>query len=358
MSITCLQLLNSLPDLLYFVSGSKETIIKDVCPAEKGREGSILFISNEKNFLKAIQSEAAIIVVPKSHQEQAQKFIGKKTLLSSPNPTLAMAKTIQIHFSPKINLSGIHSTAIVHPSAKVDPSAWIGPFCLIEENVSIGKNTYLESHVTVEANAQIGTNCKIMSYNFIGSHTQIGHFCELKPHSTIASEGYGFATDQNGHHHRIPQRGIVVLEDYVSIGAQCTIDRATFEETRIGLGSKLDNMVHVAHNCRIGKHCLLSGGTGLAGSTIIGDHVVMGGQSAAAGHLTICDNAVFGGRSAIISNVEKPGAYNGQPLEPLKDNLKTQASLKKLTSTIRDVRKILKHLGLTSTSNEHEKDLS
>jgi UDP-3-O-[3-hydroxymyristoyl] glucosamine N-acyltransferase len=182
----------------------------------------------------------------------------------------------------------------------------------------------------------------------LGPRTQIGKNCEIKANTVIGGEGFGFAHDQKGHHHRIPQKGRVVLEDNVYIGSMCAVDRATLEngETRIGEGTKLDNHIQIAHNVKIGKHCVFAGGTVIAGSTTIGNHCVVGGHSSIAGHIKICDQVHLGGRSGVSGSIEKPGAYTGHPLQPLKDHLRSEAYIKRLPALGKAVQIILKKIGL------------
>lgn len=350
MSIACSEILAAFPELLSLAKGDKGALIDDVTPSEKGRKGALVFISNEKHFALALQSGVSALVIPSQFKDKALPFITTQTLLLSPNVTLAMALVINKFFNPgypKAETS-IHATAQVHPSAKIGKNVEIGAYCVIAQNVHIGDRTKLHAHVTIEHDSKVGTDTVIFPYVYIGNKTQVGNYCEIKPHCTIASEGYGFAHDEKNHHYRIPQRGIVVIEDHVSIGANCAIDRATFEVTKVGEGTKLDNMIHIAHNTQIGKHGLFAGGTVIAGSTKIGDNVVVGGQCAIGGHIKITDNVQLAGRSGVSSSITDSGAYGGHPTEPLKDNLRTQVSIKKLTFALKDLKKVMKHLNLSS----------
>jgi UDP-3-O-[3-hydroxymyristoyl] glucosamine N-acyltransferase len=350
MSTACSVILDSYPELLSLAKGDKNVLINDVCPSEKAKKGSLVFISNEKHFALALQNGVSALVIPTQFKEKALPFITSQTLLFSPNVTLAMALVITKFFNPEYpkNETAIHPTAQVSKTAKLGKNVEIGAYCVIGQSTEIGDNTKIHPHAVIEHNVKVGSNTVILPHVYIGHGTQIGNFCELKPHSTIASEGYGFAHDEKNKHYRIPQRGIVVIEDFVSIGANCTIDRATFEETRIGEGTKLDNTIHIAHNCKFGKNGLIAAGTMFAGSSIIGNNTMMGGQVAIGGHLEIADNVTIGGRSGVTNDIKTAGAYNGFPIEPMKDSLKTMASLKYLSTLVKDVRKIMKHLNLSS----------
>lgn len=348
MSISCSELLRAYPESLTLAKGDANVLISDVYPSENGKKGAIVFVSNEKHFALALQSGVSALVIPAQFKDKAMPYITDQVLMLSANVPLAMALVIGKFFNPPYpeQESAIHPTAVIHPSVKLGLNVQVGPYCVIGNNTSIGDNSVLHAHVVIEHEVTIGKNTVLLPHVYVGYKTQIGHFCEIKPHSTIASEGYGFAHDQAGKHYRIPQRGIVRIEDHVSIGAQCTIDRATFEETVIGEGTKLDNMIHIAHNTKIGKHCLFAGGTVVAGSAKLGSHLIVGGQSAIGGHLEIVDGVHLAGRSGVSSSILEAGVYGGHPIQPLKDNLRTQTSLRKLTSTIKTVKKIAKQLNI------------
>ncbi len=349
MSTACSDLLKAFPELLTLAKGDQSTTISDVCPSENGKKGSIVFVSKEKHFALALQAGVAALVIPAQFKDKALPFIKDQVLLLSPNVPLAMALVINKFFNPPYpeTDSLIHPTAVIHSTAKIGSNVYIGPYCVIGKNTSVDDNCALHAHTVIEHNVSIGQNSVLLPHVYVGHGTKIGNFCEIKPHSTIASEGYGFAHDEKGRHHRIPQRGIVRIEDHVSIGAQCTIDRATFEETVIGQGTKLDNMVHIAHNTKVGQHCLFAGGSVVAGSAKIGNNVVVGGQSAIGGHLEIADGVQLAGRSAVPSSITEAGVYGGHPVEPLKDHLRTQATLRKLTPLTKAVKKIAKQLNIS-----------
>lgn len=351
MSISCSQLKETLPNLITEVRGDVSASFKTVSPADTTTSHSIVFVHQEKYLKTALSSSATILVTTGSLANQISET--SKTILVSPNVYLAMAKTLQTFFPEFATKKGDHHpTAIISRSAKVSSDAYIGPYCIVGDHVQIEAGACLESHVTVEAHATIGSNTHILPHVYIGPRTQIGSFCEIKAQSVVGGEGFGFAPDEKGQHHRIPQKGRVVLENNVFIGSLCAIDRATLEngETRIGEGTKIDNQLQIAHNVKIGRHCVFAGGTVIAGSATIGNHCVVGGHSSIAGHITIGDKVHLGGRSGVTGNIDKPGAYTGLPLQPLRDHLKTEAYLKQLPQFTKKVQKLLKKLGLVEDS--------
>ncbi len=179
----------------------------------------------------------------------------------------------------------------------------------------------------IERGARIGADTLLHAQVFVGWGCQVGARCEIHPHTTLGSDGYSYAHDEQGNHYKIPQVGIVVIEDDVEIGANCAIDRAAFDTTRIGSGTKLDNLCHIAHNCQIGRNVLLTAGFFVAGSSTIGDNFICGGRSTVTDHVKICANVQVAGLCAITKSITEPGAYGGHPLQPMKHYLRTTASL-------------------------------
>ncbi len=349
MSISCSKLKEDLPSLITEFHGTSQSQFTHVSPVETGTPNSILFVNQQKYLENALNSPASALVVSPKLAPMALEKSNGKAILVSPNPVLALSKTLELYFPETFETKAdIHSTAIIHKTAQISKTARIGAYTVIAENCKIADHVVIESHVVIEKNVTIDTSTHILDHVFIGPRTEIGKKCEIKPHTVLGGEGYGFAQDEKGHHHRIAQIGKVVLEDSVSIGSFCAIDRAAFLETRIGEGTKLDNLIQVAHNVKIGKHCLFPGGTVIGGSTEIGSHCIIGGHSSIAGHLKICDKVHLGGRSAVTGHITEPGVYSGHPLQPLKDHLRTEATLKKLPSLLKNIKAIFKKLKIES----------
>jgi UDP-3-O-[3-hydroxymyristoyl] glucosamine N-acyltransferase len=196
----------------------------------------------------------------------------------------------------------------------------------------------------IEKEALIGARSILHSLIHIGADCEIGEDCEIHPHTTIGADGFGFVPDAQNLNHKVPQLGKVILEDRVEIGASCTIDRATLGETLIGAGCKFDNLIHIAHNCVIGKNALLAGGFAVAGSTHIGDNFKAGGAASVADHVHICDNVTIGGYSGVTKDITEPGAYTGYPLQPWREGLRTLASLPNVPEMRRELAELRKSL--------------
>ena len=356
MEITCEKILKAFPDLITACHGAKETIVKDVRAVDDGRPDTLIFTSNPKDFETVIKSSAPAVVIPKeAWNDFIQKNLSHKTVLLSSNVPLALATVIKTFFPlPTDSKSSVHPSAVIASSAKIGKNVKILANVNIGENVSVDDDCFLGPNVVVEDECSIGKRTRLLANVFIGHGTVVGDDCEVQPNSTIGSEGFGFAKDQSGKYFRIPQRGRVVLEDRVEVGANCAIDRATFKETRLGEGTKLDNLIHIAHNCIIGKNGAITAGLIVAGSTHIGDNLVTGGSVRIGGHLKITDNVRLASLTAVTKNVSEPGEYGGHPIQPLKLYLKAQASVAHLPELRKKVSKILQHLGLNDSDKDHE----
>ncbi len=242
-----------------------------------------------------------------------------------------------------------HPTAVVHESATLGRDVLLGPYCVIGAQASIGDGCMIGSHSVVENRARIGARTVLHPQVFVGAGCEIGSDCEIHPHTSIGSDGFGYAVDRGGKAHKIPQLGNVRIGDRVEIGSNCAIDRATLESTHVRSGAKLDNLCHIAHNCDLGEDGLYTAGFMMAGSTTIGRRFSTGGNSVVSSHLTLADDVMLAGRSTVTNDIKEPGAYGGYPLQPLKTALKTLVLIGQLGTLKRDLRKALKRLGLEET---------
>ena len=294
----------------------------------------LAFVSDLQLLTTALEKASLLIVENKILPALATlKLSDQQALWSTASIKTAMALVLPL-FDPRQNITN----SAISPQALIDPTAKIGQRSKIAAGAFIG------------AFAVVGDDCDIRSGAVIEAFCQIGSRCIIHSHAVIGADGFGFATSAQGHHHKIAQIGIVVLEDDVEIGAGTTIDRATIGETRIGQGTKFDNLCHVAHNCQIGKHGLFTASFTMAGSTTIGDHFVCGGSVDVTDHIQICDRVMIGGRAAVTKDITQPGAYTGYPLEPLRDGLKTTQNLTHLTKMRQQLKMISKRLGITEKS--------
>jgi UDP-3-O-[3-hydroxymyristoyl] glucosamine N-acyltransferase len=243
-----------------------------------------------------------------------------------------------------------HPTAVVHASATLGSGVILGPYCVVGADASVGDSCCIGSHVVIENGARIGAGTILHPHVFVGAGCEIGRDCEVHPHTSIGSDGFGYATAAGHHPRKISHLGNVRIGDEVEIGSNCAIDRATLTSTCIRSGTKLDNICHIAHNCDLGEDGFYTAGFMMAGSTTIGRRFMTGGNSVVSAHLTLADDVVLAGRSTVTSDVSEPGHYGGYPLQPLKDWMRTLASLGQLSDIRRNLNRVLRHLQLPDHS--------
>jgi len=231
------------------------------------------------------------------------------------DPGSAIAKIAQRFVGDEVRFKpGIHPTAIIGENVRLGNDVVVRPYVVIEDGASIGSNTVIYPHVYVGHSSELGTNCLIYANVSIRERIKIGNNVIIHNGAVIGSDGFGFTTI-NGVHHKIPQLGTVEVEDDVEIGANVTIDRARFDKTHIGKGTKIDNLVQIAHNVWIGERCVIVGQSGIAGSSRIGNNVVLAAQAGVDGHLEIGDNAVITGRAGVTKSIPSNAKVSGFPAQ-------------------------------------------
>lgn len=294
---------------------------------QEAKDGDITFLAHAKYLPQAQSSRASAIIIPR---QMSSAQLSGQTLIRADNPSLAFTQVLN-HFlaqGPDLRPKGIHKTAVIAKDARIAKTAAIGPHCTIGRHVRIGEDCLIYPNVTIYDGVQIGNRVIIHSGTVIGS------------------DGYGYVT-VDGKHIKIPQVGTVVIEDDVEIGANVAIDRARFDKTVIGEGTKIDNLVHIAHNVIIGKHCLIVAQVGVSGSARLGNYVVLAGQVGVVGHLTIGDGAVVGAQSGVSKSIKAGEQVFGYPAQPIKEALRTNAHIQRLgqyVETIKDLKKRIEKL--------------
>jgi len=353
MSVLIRNLVESFPDLVTLSRGSAEIPIRDLRAAENASPESLIFVGNQEHFRAALQSASKTWLVAKDFEPKVPATVANVLVSSSVQLAMSgIAKKFfaQVeHFQP-IKGEKIHPSAQIAKSAKIGAGTVIGPGAVVAENCEVGENCVIGANAILENNVKIGARTHIHPLVYIGHGCELGAECEVQPNTTIGSEGFGYAQDKQYNHHRITHYGRVILEDRVHIGAGVQIDRGTFLDSRIGAGTKIDNHCHFGHNIQVGKNTLITGGMITAGSVTIGSYCVFGGRTTIAGHLSIGDKIQLGGMSGVTKSVTAPGAYAGLPLQPLPLEIRTRASLKHLPKMVKQMRRILKHLGLEDES--------
>lgn len=268
---------------------------------------------------------------------------GNNTLVLVENPRLAFSKLLEL-FHPRQSVEqGIHSTAVVDESAKIGENTAVMAYAVIGKNVNIGAGSVIYPYVFIGDNVTIGINAAIYPGAVIMENTVMGDNAVIRAHAVIGGEGFGFAT-KDGKHTRIPQIGNVTIGDDVEIGACTTIDNGTLGSTKVGRGTKIDNLVHLGHNVEIGEDCFVIAQTGIAGSTKVGNHVTFAGQTGCTGHITIGDNVTFAGKSGIVGNVASNTINAGFPARPHIEWSRTQVYIKKLPDLAKTVKALEKRI--------------
>jgi UDP-3-O-[3-hydroxymyristoyl] glucosamine N-acyltransferase len=304
-------------------AGDGNCPITGVASLTQAAGDQLSFLSNRKYAADLAATKAGAILVPKNLEGDDDRWIRVD------DPYFALARIMTRWFSPRPGPKGISSKAVVAPSARLGTNVALGHFAIVGDKVVIGNNVTIFQGVSIEAGSVIGDDCIIYPNVVIYDGTRIGRRCIIHSGVVIGSDGYGFAT-HGGKHHKIPQIGIVRIEDDVEIGAGTTIDRAALGETVIGEGTKIDNLVQIGHNVRIGKHCLLVSQVGIAGSTELGDYVAVAGQSGFSGHLKIGHRVQVAAKSAVLEDVPDDTKVMGSPAVPFTEFARRHAALKKL----------------------------
>ncbi len=304
-------------------AGDRAGSLSGVAALADARAEQLTFLSNRKYTAQLTETKAGAILVPANLEGDDARWIRVD------DPYFALAKIMARWFSARPMPKGVSPKASIAESAKLGTNVAIGPFAIIGENVVLGNNVTIFQGVSIEAGAKIGDDCIIYPNVVIYDGTRIGRRCIIHAGVVIGSDGYGFALNQ-GKHHKIPQIGIVRIEDDVEIGAGTTIDRAALGETVIGEGTKIDNLVQIGHNVKIGKHCLLVSQVGIAGSTELGDYVAVAGQSGFSGHLKIGHRVQVAAKSAVLEDVPDDTKVMGSPAMPFKEFARRQAAVKRL----------------------------
>lgn len=320
------------------VHGNKDTLIDRVAALETASERDISFYEPTakkklQDFYKlALESKAGAILVQK-HDPQI-----KTTQIVTQNPLNMITRIAAYFHTPAQPARGVHPAAIVHETAKLGTDVAIGAYVIIGEQCIIGDGTVIHPHVVVYAGAEIGPNCVIHSGAVIRENVKLGADCLIQNGVIVGGDGFGYVPDPQIGLRRIPHVGTVVLEDGVDLGANTTVDRATLGETRIGRGTKIDNLVMIGHNNKIGSCSILCGQVGVSGSCTIGNQVVLGGQVGVADHVTIRDKTRAAAKSGIPSDTEGNIDLMGYPASPAPEFWRQHASLKRLPDLLRQVR--------------------
>jgi UDP-3-O-[3-hydroxymyristoyl] glucosamine N-acyltransferase len=327
------------------VLGDGTVVLSGFAPADSARVGDLTFAENEKYFARAEQSAASAILAP------APFTSAGKTLIRVANPRVAFARVLPLFFPPEKLPPGIHATAVVAASAQVDPTAHIGPHCVVGERTRIGARTALRGGNHVGADCRIGDDVCLYPNVVVYHQVQIGHRVSIHAGSVIGSDGFGYVLDE-GRHRKVPQVGNVIIEDDVEIGANVTVDRAALGSTVIGQGTKIDNLVQIAHNVKTGSHCVIVAQAGIAGSTQLGHYCVLAGQAGVAGFLKLGNQVTVAAQAGVMRDVEDGQKVLGSPAFPDKEAKRQMIAIMQLPDLIKRVRQLEKQIGERPETDE------
>lgn len=304
--------------------GDGDVVIRRVNSLEAAGEGEITYVEDEKFFEAAARSNASCVIVPEGSTLEVPCQIKVK------KPKLAFALIAEILHPPKHRESDVHASAVIAETADVALTAFVGPHVTIGERTTVGVGTQILSSVTIGENVSIGSDCVIHPNVVIYDDVTIGDRVILHAGVVIGADGFGYVRDEQSHH-KFPQIGTVVIEDDVELGAHTCVDRAALGRTRIGKGTKLDNMVHVGHNCDIGERVVIAAQTGISGSVTIEDDCIIGGQVGFGDHIRVQSGAIIGSKAGILpGKIVRPGVWWGIPIQPLDEYKRLNAHVSRL----------------------------
>lgn len=318
------------------VSGSHqgdEVTITGVNTLDAAGAGDIVFIDRPELLPVGEQSQAAALIVAPSAQTTA------KPIIVTEDPRLAFSKVLELFAPERSVYEGVHPMAVLGANVTLGPGVSVGAHAYVGDGATLDEGAVIHPLAYVGRNAVIGADTEIHPQAYIGERVLVGRGCIIYPGAVIGSDGFGFHVEA-GRPRKIPQIGTVILEDEVTVGANSTIDRATIAATIIGSGTKIDDNVHVAHNCVVGRNCLFAGQVGIAGSTEIGDNVVMGGQVGVNDHIRISSRVMVGAQAGVFSDLPEPGTYSGYPARDHRSQLRVLAATQKLPDVLRRLKEL------------------
>jgi UDP-3-O-[3-hydroxymyristoyl] glucosamine N-acyltransferase len=317
--------------------GDPDHIIIGVADLDTATKEEASFLGNPRYLSSMKSSQAGVIFVDQKTQTHPNS-----NFLVCENPTLSFQIVVEAFFSEEsketTGFHDIHLTAIIHPTAKVGSDVIIGPYVVIDKDAVIGNHTIIHAHCSIGLGVTIGSQCLLHPHVVIREHCKLGNNVIIQPGAVIGSCGFGYTMDKMGRHIKIKHFGKVEIEDDVEIGANATVDRARFQKTLIKKGTKIDNLVQIAHNVTLGEHNIIVAQSGIAGSTETGHHVMVGGQSAIDGHLNISSGTMIAAKSGVTKSIKKPGKYGGIPALPINEYNRNSVYQRNIEDNIKEIK--------------------
>lgn len=319
------------------LEGNPSTPISGVASLERAEVGTLVLVAEARLLPQLVGSRASAVIAPPGLS------VGDRPVLRTENPRLAFAHVLELFHPPPMYPPGIAPSAVIAPDATVHPNATIAPFVVVESGAVIEAEVVISPFVYVGPRAWIGEGSRVHPNVTIQADVRVGRRCLIHPGAVLGGDGFGFLFDGKSHR-KVPQVGTVVIEDDVEIGANVCIDRATLGETLVGRGTKIDNLVQIAHNVTIGERSILVAQAGVAGSSRIGQDVVLGPQSGVVDHVTVGEGSQVGGQSGVIRDTAPGSKLWGSPARPFDEELRVIAALDRLPRLLKTVRTLEKRL--------------
>lgn len=321
------------------VEGNSEAVINDISPIESGKPGAISFLANPKYEDYIYKTEATAVIV--ANDFQPRESISAALVRVADPYTAFSALLEQAQSMQSSNKSGVEAHSFIAESATVAEDVYVGAFAYIGENAVVGKGSKIYPNAFIGDEAIVGENSVIHPNVSILRGCKVGNNCIVHAGSVIGSDGFGFAPQEDGTYKKVPQTGIVVLEDNVEVGANVTIDRATIGETVLKSGCKIDNLVQIAHNVKVGSYTVIAAQSGISGSTILGDNCMIGGQVGIVGHIELADGTKVGAQSGVSkTSKEENAVLRGSPAQDIKKQLKSEALFRQLDRMSQKIREL------------------
>jgi UDP-3-O-[3-hydroxymyristoyl] glucosamine N-acyltransferase len=319
--------------------GDSSICISGVNTLEDATPEDVSFLANPRYSEAMKKSQAGVICI--ATQEALPEG---KNFLVSPDPSRTFQQIIELLLPPTTSgFSGIHPSAVIHPTAFIGANVTIGPHAVIDRNTTIGANTRIGANVSIGFDVEIGEDCEIFPNCVIREKCKLGARVILQPGTVLGSCGFGYIPNKMGQHIKLEQLGIVIIEDDVEIGANTTIDRSRFKATLIRKGTKIDNLVQIAHNVEIGEHNIIAAQTGVAGSARTGKYVMLGGQVGVVGHVELADHVLVATRGGVSKSL-KAGKYRGSPAIPITEFHRQEVHVRKLEEYVERLKCLEKKL--------------
>lgn len=335
------------------VEGDPDREVEAVRTLEAAGPRDLSFLNHPRYRAEALASQAGALLVAQDLAAGFRNTDPPRDLLVVKDTAFALSKILSLLHAAEAPEPGVHPTAVLEPGCAVDPAAWIGPYAVIGAGSSIAARAAIHAHVVVGRGCAVGEGAVLHPHAVLYPETEIGANTIVHAGVVLGADGFGYATS-GGVHHKVPQVGRVVVEGDVEIGANSTIDRATLGETRIGAGTKIDNLVQVGHNVQTGRHCILCGQAGIAGSTKLGDYVVLAGQAGVSGHIHLGDGAQVAAKSAALTSVEPRTQVAGIPAVELRRWRRQTVLIARLEEMSRRLRALEKKLAVPAEEGEPE----